>query len=227
MPRPERRPIQSAWRPRPSRGLPHRPQQGKRLVSTATATREMFEIIDDGGSVVGIAPRRCCHGNPALVHRTAHVIVLSRDGRILLQKRAADKDIQPGKWDTAVGGHLHPGEDYETAARRELHEEIGLPASTPLQAAFTLKVRNAIESENTQVFIAVSDGPFQAQVAEIDELRFWSWADIDAVPAAADVFTPILLEELAVLRAAPSGQTAVPGAAFMNGAVTATTQPRA
>lgn len=166
-------------------------------------TSEMFAIVDEAGNIVGVAPRRQCHGTPALIHRTAHVIVLARDGRVLLQKRAADKDIQPGKWDTAVGGHLHPGEDYETAARRELNEEIGLPASTPLQAAFTLKVRNAVESENTQVFLLISDGPFHPQASEIDELRFWTWPEINAALPTA-VFTPILIQELAELRALPA-----------------------
>lgn len=174
-------------------------------MSPANPIPEMFEIVDEAGKVIGIAPRRQCHGNPALIHRSVHVIVLSRDGRILLQKRSADKDIQPGKWDTAVGGHLLAGEDYETAARRELSEEIGLPASTPLQAVFTLKVRNAIESENVQVFLAVSDGPFQAQASEIDELRFWTWPEIDAALPTA-VFTPILTQELAKLRTMPTPQ---------------------
>jgi len=171
-------------------------------MSPADTILEMFEIVDEAGQVIGVAPRRQCHGNPALIHRSVHVIVHSRDGRILLQKRSADKDIQPGKWDTAVGGHLLPGEDYEAAARRELNEEIGLPASTPLQATFTLKVRNAIESENVQVFLAVSDGPFQAQASEIDELRFWTWPEIDAGLQAA-IFTPILVQELAELRTKP------------------------
>ena len=66
-------------------------------------TEELFEIIDDAtGAVIGTAPRKRCHGDPSLIHRSVHVVVYSTDGKsILLQKRKMTKDIQPGKWDTA------------------------------------------------------------------------------------------------------------------------------
>ena len=76
--------------------------------------------------VVGRATRCECHGNPALVHAVARVHVWDRAGRLLLQLRSASKDIQPNKWDTAVGGHLLPGEEAEAAARREMAEELGV-----------------------------------------------------------------------------------------------------
>ncbi len=79
--------------------------------------RERFDLYDAREyRVIGRAARGECHGNPALVHAVARVHVVDRAGRLLLQKRSAAKDIQPGRWDTAVGGHLQPGEDAETAA---------------------------------------------------------------------------------------------------------------
>ena len=46
---------------------------------------EYFEIIDDAtGKVTGRALRSECHGNPALIHRSVHVIVLHPDGDKLL-----------------------------------------------------------------------------------------------------------------------------------------------
>ena len=60
---------------------------------------EIFEIVDGNDRVCGTASRAECHGNPALVHRTAHVIVFAADRRILLQKRSRTKDIQPGRWE--------------------------------------------------------------------------------------------------------------------------------
>lgn len=162
-------------------------------------TEEWFEIVDDADNVIGVAKRSECHGNPGLIHRTSHVVVLSSDGRLLLQKRSADKDIQPGKWDTAVGGHLQPGESYEAGAARELNEEIGLPAETPLDFLFDTRIRNDIESENVRVFRLVHDGPFQALQGEIDELRFWPVEELmDA--CGQNVFTPNLEHEINLLK---------------------------
>ena len=71
---------------------------------------DLLDIYNNSGWRIGMALRSQCHGNPKLLHHTAHVVVFHPDGgRILLQKRSMDKDIQPGKWDTAVGGHLMLG----------------------------------------------------------------------------------------------------------------------
>lgn len=160
---------------------------------------ERFEVVDDEDRVIGTAWRHECHGNPALAHRTAHVVVRSRDGRILLQKRSAAKDIQPGRWDTAVGGHLHLGETYEQAARREMAEEIGLDGRLPLAFLFDARIGNAIESEHVRVFGLTHDGPFVPQADEIDELRFWAAADVEQA-LGRGVFTPNLEAEIGELR---------------------------
>ena len=62
-------------------------------------------------------------------------------GELFLQKRSPWKDKHPNKWDSSAAGHLDAGEDYETAARRELSEELGLsPADA---AAVGLRQRSA------------------------------------------------------------------------------------
>ena len=53
-------------------------------------------------------------------------------GEIYLQRRPEWKDIQPGKWDTAVGGHVDYGETPEDALRREVREDVrGKDVLTP------------------------------------------------------------------------------------------------
>jgi len=163
---------------------------------------EIFDIVDEAGNVIGMAPRRKCHGDPSLIHRTAHVVVFHPAGHsILLQLRRKDKDIQPGKWDTAVGGHLDHGEDYETAAHRELAEELGFTGKAELKFLFDSKIRNKIESENTRVFGLVSEGPFHFQKSEIDGIRFWTFSEIhEALKCGAPEFTPNLVLELEKLQ---------------------------
>lgn len=163
----------------------------------AQDVEELFEVVDADDKVIGLARRRECHGNPKLTHRTAHVAVFHPDGRILLQRRSCAKDIQPGKWDTAVGGHLAPGEDYEAGARREMQEELGIPSDTKLEFLFKSQIRNAIESENVGVFGTISEGPFKFNPIEIDQVRFWTPEELVAeLDAGAPGFTPNLVTEL-------------------------------
>ena len=159
---------------------------------------ELFDVYDEHGNHVGTAPRRVCHGDPRLIHRTAHVVVVHpASGAILLQKRVMSKDIQPGKWDTAVGGHLDPGESYEEGARREMREELGIAGE--LEFLFDSAIRNEIESEDTRVFGLKSAGPFAFDPAEIDAVRFWSREELEG-PEARRRFTPNLIAELEKLK---------------------------
>lgn len=157
---------------------------------------EFFDIVDEDDRVVGQALRSECHGNPALIHRVAHVLVFDGAGRLLLQKRAATKDVQPGKWDTSVGGHLDPGEDYLSAARREMFEELGI-SGAPLTFLRHSRIRNHCESENVATFLACHDGPFEFSRTEIEEIRFWNCDEI-AAALGTGVFTPNFEEEWAM-----------------------------
>ena len=156
---------------------------------------ELIDIYNAVGEKTGCVERSKAHGDNTLLHRAAHVFVFSGDGRLLLQKRAITKRIQPGKWDASVGGHLAAGEDYLTGARRELAEELGLPEDTPLEHLFDVAIRNEIESEDARVFKAVSEGPFDFQKEEIDEVRFFT-ADELKDPQWRKEFTPCLIGEL-------------------------------
>ncbi|MCK5845384.1 MAG: NUDIX domain-containing protein, partial [Victivallales bacterium] len=152
---------------------------------------------NETGEIIGKASREECHGNPALLHRTAHVVVYHPDGRVLLQKRRMDKDIQPGKWDTAVGGHVDAGETIEQAARRELAEELEFKQPIELKHLFDSKIRNEVESENVRVYAMTHPGPFEFQKEEIDEVRFWAKDELEsAAESSPEIFTPNLLAEL-------------------------------
>ena len=109
-------------------------------------SEEYFDVYNAAGDHIGRRLRRECHGNPELIHRAVHVVIFHPERpQLLLQKRNSKKDIQPGKWDTAVGGHLDAGEDYLTAARREMGEELGLRGDFELKELFDSKIRNDIE----------------------------------------------------------------------------------
>ena len=160
---------------------------------------ELFDIYDAQGNRIGTAPRRECHGNPALIHCTAHVAVRHPvTGALLLQKRRMDKDIQPGKWDTAVGGHLAYGESILEAVYREASEELGLMNFNPIYIE-TYEFESPIEREMVNVFAAVGTYELHPDLDEVDEGRWWELSDIDA-SIGKGVFTPNFESEFTMIR---------------------------
>lgn len=56
--------------------------------------------------------------------RCAGALIVDHDGRIFFQRRSPHRRLFPNCWDI-VGGHVEPGEDIDTALRREITEETG------------------------------------------------------------------------------------------------------
>jgi isopentenyldiphosphate isomerase len=154
---------------------------------------EIFDIVDEQDRIIGQAPRSRCHGNPSLIHRVAHVLVFNPAGELLLQKRSMRKDIQPGRWDTSVGGHLDPGESYLEAARREMKEELGV-IGVPLTFLYHSKIRNEIESENVATYLTLFGGKIHFNPEEIETVRHWPALEIESA-LGRGVFTPNFEEE--------------------------------
>ncbi|MEZ4599326.1 MAG: NUDIX domain-containing protein [Syntrophotaleaceae bacterium] len=158
-------------------------------------TGEVFDIVDEQDRIIGQAHRSLCHGNPDLIHRVAHVLVLNSRGEVLLQKRSMTKDVQPGRWDTSVGGHLNPGESYRCGAIREMREELGISVADPI-FLYAYKMRNDFESENIATYLVRHDGEVYPEPGEIDQVRFFSRQDIEEHLGKA-FFTPNFEDEWA------------------------------
>ena len=163
--------------------------------------KEIFDVVDEQDKVTGQASRQEVHSNPSLIHRVVHVLVFNTEGKLFLQKRSLFKDMQPGKWDSSVGGHVDVGESYEQAAIREMREELGIQG-TKLALLHTYLHRNPYESEFVRSYRCYWDGPIRIDPEEIEEGRFWSLKEIR--DSDRILFTPNFLDELERFQNLPS-----------------------
>jgi 16S rRNA (adenine1518-N6/adenine1519-N6)-dimethyltransferase len=90
---------------------------------------EIFDVVNERNEVIGQKTRGEVHAQ-GLKHRAVHIFVFNKHGELWLQQRSHLKDVHPLAWDSSAAGHLDSGEDYATAAARELKEELGIEAAT-------------------------------------------------------------------------------------------------
>jgi isopentenyldiphosphate isomerase len=158
---------------------------------------EYFPLVDEAGNVTGRATRKECHSGTFLLHPVVHLHILNSSGALYLQKRSVNKDVQPGKWDTSVGGHMDPDETVEQALRREVSEELGITQFDPV-FIHRYKFTSDIEAELVHSFYTIYDGEISPDPVEISEGRYWTKNEID-FNLGKGLFTPNFESEYKIL----------------------------
>lgn len=101
-------------------------------------TNELFDIVDEKDIVTGQEMRSIVH-QQGLWHRGVHVLIFTKEGKLLVQQRSKDRQHAPLALDCSVSEHVKAGEDYFTAAVRGLREEMGVEG-IKLQALLKFKM---------------------------------------------------------------------------------------
>ncbi|RLD68373.1 MAG: NUDIX hydrolase [Bacteroidetes bacterium] len=159
-----------------------------KLKNKVSSNEEWLPLVDEDGKVIGKAPRSLCHKDKNLLHPVVHVHFFNEKGDIFLQKRPKNKLTQPGKWDTAVGGHISDGETLEEGLEKEVREEIGI---TKAKYQFIKKYiwESDVERELVYLFFAKTEQKIIINKTELDDGRFWSVAEIKK-DLIRELFTP-------------------------------------
>lgn len=158
---------------------------------------ELFPIVDAEGNTIGCATRGECHDGSKLLHPVVHLHLFNSAGDIYLQQRPQWKEIQPGKWDTAVGGHVDYGESVADALIREVREEIGITDFTPV---FLMCYQ--FESERERELVYVYKCVYEGEVKPSDELdggRFWAISEVEHA-IGKGVLTPNFEQEFRMIE---------------------------
>jgi isopentenyldiphosphate isomerase len=127
---------------------------------------ESVDLLDEHGIVVG-ATTRAEMRDSNLLHRSVFIAVVNDADELLVHLRADWKDLWPSSWDIAVGGVVGAGEAWETAAARELAEEIGI--TTELSYLGEGSYEDEHVREISRIYHARSEGPFTYNDGEVVE----------------------------------------------------------
>jgi len=86
---------------------------------------EAFPVVNENDKVMfPVYSKETLH-NDKYKHRAIHIFIETFGRGFVLQLKG-EKSENPGKWSSAVSGHVEYGEDYEDTAIREAKEELGL-----------------------------------------------------------------------------------------------------
>lgn len=140
---------------------------------------EQLPLVDDKGKIVGNAPRSVVHKDKNLLHPVVHLHVINKNRQLYLQKRLSMKLVQPGKWDTAVGGHVGINETIETALKREAEEEIGISGFNAVPLCHYVW-KTDIESELVFLLYTKYDDEIKLNPKEAEDGRFWKKSELNA-----------------------------------------------
>jgi len=125
---------------------------------------EMFPVVDEFDQVLHAAPRSKVHGDN-LRHRSVHILIFNDAGHVYLQKRSRRKERHPGLWDSSAAGHVAAGEDYGSAASRELMEELGI--DVPLEKIGQLPASDRTGHEFVWIYCGRYNGKMSLNRDEI------------------------------------------------------------
>lgn len=149
----------------------------KKLQGFCDKENEMLPVVDEGGNTVGMTTRAMAHNGSKILHPVVHLHVFNESGDIFLQKRPAWKDIQPNKWDTAVGGHMDCNETVAAALKREAKEELGITVADGKMIGSYI-FESSVEKEFVNVFSIVYNNEIHPSEKELDGGRFWTREEI-------------------------------------------------
>lgn len=144
---------------------------------------ELVEVVDAEGEVLDIVTRAEIRARN-LWHRCTYIAVTTSAGELVVHQRASWKDVYPSYWDLCFGGIAGVGEDWETAARRELAEEAGIVGVELTDLGPVRYERAEGDAADGRIvgraYKVIHDGPLTCPDGEVVAIDRIPIADLDA-----------------------------------------------
>lgn len=153
---------------------------------------EILIVVDENDEIIDYLPRKQVH-EQRLLHRTISISVYNDQNEILLQKRSTKKDNNPSMLANAAGGHVTKDTSYEQTAVAEIEEELGITPDLILIKKMILN--DPAHTTMTSLYKASSNGPFNINLEEVDEIKFYSKEKLKTVEDQLSESAKIVLRE--------------------------------
>ena len=144
-------------------------------------TDELLDIVNDEDNITGQEMRSTVH-QLGLQHRGVHVFLFTRDGKMLIQKRSADRASSPSRLDCSVSEHVKAGESYLNAAVRGMKEEMGV---TGIEISLLVKFRmnyGLNDNEISQLYEGIVEPEkVKSDPIEIEEIGYYSMDELQTM----------------------------------------------
>jgi isopentenyl-diphosphate Delta-isomerase len=157
---------------------------------------DLLILVDERDEPLGKDTRSACHRGEGVLHRAFSIYLFDRQGRLLLQKRSAGKQLWPQHWSNSCCSHPRWGEEIDAAAQRRLVEELGIRA--PLRPLFKFQYQarfgdSGSEHELCTVYVGAADGVGAVDPGEVEAWRYVDADELDrSIAADPGAYTPWL-----------------------------------
>lgn len=142
---------------------------------------ELLDVLTTEGETTGVRKNRGSVHRDGDWHRAIHIWIVREDGLVLLQRRAFEKDIEPGKLDVSVAGHYAAGELFIDVLR-EADEELGVTlrpgqleylGTAKTERRYDLEGGELIDREFQEVYVTRNEtdlDEYRLKRGEVEEL---------------------------------------------------------
>jgi isopentenyl-diphosphate delta-isomerase len=143
-------------------------------------SQELIVLVDENGLSIGSMPKAEVHHGETPLHRAFSAYLFDDAGRLLVTRRAVEKQTFPGMWTNTVCGHPGPGEDDADAIARRARFELGVEVTDVRPALpgyrYRAEFRGVVENEICPVYLGRFSGSPTPDPTEVGEWELLDWA---------------------------------------------------
>jgi len=176
----------------------------ERAHKIVSSENEQLILVDEQDNAFGTLSKARCHDGDGVLHRAFSVFLFDGQGRLLLQRRSADKRLWPLYWSNSCCSHPRAGESMEEAVDRRLEQELGVRCDLEFVFRFSYQARYAdkgSENELCSVYLGRCTGKVRSNANEIAEVCYRSADAVDSeLDGRPEAFTPWFRMEWERLR---------------------------